>query len=299
MRAWHRQVITNTVKAAIPGKQRLRQAMRRISPYRTNPGLDSSLFDSAVRQIQLLQSAGVDIRGCRVLEIGSGWHPILAMTFLAAGAETVTLTDIELLLDSRLVRSAIDFVLARRDVLVDKVGADSFNRLKIDNGNVSTMVRDLGLTYSVPYQTGLSLDGSADLIVSCSVLEHIAPRMLETMMADFRRILVPGGAMIHFIDCSDHYAMFDKSISRCNFLQYQEWVWRLCCINPQSYHNRLRHSDHATMLQRHGFGIGFEWRESREKEQREVAAMSLASRFVGRDIEDLAAISSHFVAIAT
>jgi hypothetical protein len=299
LRAWHRQVITNTVKAAIPGKQHLRQALRRISPYQTDPEIDSSLFDSAVRQIALLQSAGVDIRGRRVLEIGSGWHPILAMTFLAAGAESVTLTDIELLLDARLIRSAIDFVLARRDVLVEKFGADSFNRLKIDNGNVTTMLRHLGLTYIVPYWTELSPDRSVDLIVSCSVLEHIAPETLETMMADFRRILVPGGAMIHFIDCSDHYAMYDKSISRCNFLQYEDWVWRLCCINPQSYHNRLRHSDHAAMLQRHGFRIGFEWRESREKEQREVAAMSLASRFAGRDIEDLAAISSHFVATAT
>ena len=103
--------------------------------------------------------------------------------------------------------------------------------------------------------------------------------------------------MVHFIDCSDHYAMVDKSISRCNFLQYEEWAWRLCCINPQSYHNRLRHSDYVAMLQRHGFKISFEWRESREQEQREVAAMPLASRFAGRDIKDLAAIGSHFVAI--
>src|SRR6202021_2562874 len=63
-----------------------------------------------------------------------------------------------------------------------------------------------------------------------AVLEHVDPKMLEAMMADFRRILVPGGAMVHFIDYSDHYAMCDSSISRCNFLQYEDWVWRLCCV---------------------------------------------------------------------
>ncbi len=257
--------------------------------------MDSSLFDNTIRQIELLRAAGFDTHGIRVLEIGTGWHPILAMTYLAVGANSVTLTDIERLLDARLIRSAIDFVLARRDVLAG-LGADSFDRLKIEDGDVSAMLRQLGITYISPYRAELSPDGSADLIVSCSVLEHIPPKTLDTMMADFRRILVPGGAMIHFIDCSDHFAMRDKSISRCNFLQYEDWAWRLYSI--AGYHNRLRHSEYVAMLKRYGFRINFEWRESREKEQREVAAMVLASPFVGRDIEDLAAISSHFVAIA-
>ena len=259
--------------------------------------MDSCLVDNAIRQIQLLRSAGVNIRGCRVVEIGSGWHPILPITLIAAGAESVTLTEVDPILDKRLVRSAINFVMARRDDIANRLGADCyFDRLKVEGGELSAMLRDLGLTYMVPYRTELSSDGSADVIVSCSVLEHIRPELLEAMLKEFRRILVDGGAMVHFIDCSDHFAMRDKSISRCNFLRYPDWVWRLCSVN--FYHNRLRHSDYAAMLQRHGFKISFEWRESREKEQAEVAAMPLASRFVRQNVEDLAAISSHFVAIA-
>jgi hypothetical protein len=104
------------------------------------------------------------------------------------------------------------------------------------------------------------------------------------LAADFRRILVDGGAMVHLLDCSDYFAMRDKSISRCNFLRYEDWVWRLRSVN--FYHNRLRHSDYAAVLQRHGFKISFEWRESREKEQVEVAAMPFALRFVGQNVED-------------
>lgn len=99
LRDWHRQAITNTLKAAIPFKRCMRKAVRRIMPYRTNPGNDGNLFSSAVCQIELLRAAGLDVRGRRVLEIGSGWHPILPITFIAAGAESVTLTDVEYLID--------------------------------------------------------------------------------------------------------------------------------------------------------------------------------------------------------
>ncbi len=298
MRTWHKQVVVNTLKATIPCKQILRQGLRYILPYQTDPGLDSSLFDNSIRQIELLNEAGLDIRGCRVLEIGSGWHPILAMTFLAAGAECVTLTDVERLLDKRLVRSAIDFVLTHRDRLAGRFNADSADRLKIDDGDLPEMLKQLGLGYCVPYRTETFPDRSFNTVVSCSVLEHIAPETLEKMVVDFRRILVPGGSMVHFIDYSDHYAMYDKSLSRCNFLRYEDWIWRLCCINPQSYHNRLRHSDYVAMFQRYGFTISYEWRLSREKEQREIATMTLSSRFIGRDIDDLAAVGGHFVLIA-
>jgi hypothetical protein len=99
MRRWHRQVLIDTAKAAIPGKQYIRQALRRRRPYTTNRGTDSNLFKDIVQQIELLRDTGYDVRQKRLLEIGSGWHPIAAMTFLAAGAASMTLTDIEWLLD--------------------------------------------------------------------------------------------------------------------------------------------------------------------------------------------------------
>ena len=298
MRAWHKRVVIDTVKTLIPGKQHLRQVFRRISPYQTDHGTDGNLFDNIVKQIEMLREAGFDVTGKRILEIGSGWHPIAAMTFLAAGAETVTLTDIERLLDPHLIRSAINFVSARRQTLVDRLGIADLARLDIEDGSIAQMIESLGLTYLVPYRTGLSSDASADLIVSCSVFEHIPAVILESMMAEFRRILVPGGAMVHFIDCSDHYWQADSSISRCNFLQYEEWLWRLLSLNPQNFHNRLRHSDFAAIFLRHGFKVVSERRLSREQEQREVSSMKLASRFAGREIADLAAITANFVLVS-
>ena len=278
MRDWHRRVLVDTLKAAIPGKQLIRQALHGVRPYQTDPGKDEDLFRNATRQIELLREAGVDVRGKRILEIGTGWHPITAMVFLAAGANFVTMTDVERRLDYSLIESAAAFVRKR-------------------GGELPAFVHH-ALNYLYPYRTALSLDGSADIIVSCSVLEHIPAVTLEWMMADFRRILAPGGAMVHFIDPSDHYAQSDRSISRCNFLQYEDWQWRLMSLNGQNYHNRLRHSDYTAMLARNGFRIAYEARLLRETERKAVSAMKLASRFAGRDIDDLATVYSYFVTTA-
>ncbi|MDO9709377.1 SAM-dependent methyltransferase [Paracraurococcus lichenis] len=296
MADWRREEFLNTIKAAIPGKQALRQGMRRIKPYQTDPQIDNNLFENAIRQIEMLRRAGLDVRGRRVLEIGSGWHPILPVVFIASGAESVALTDVERLLDLRLIRSAIQFVLTKRELLAERVGADRFDRLEVDDTNLITQLNRLGLTYQVPYRTSDTPDAAMDLIVSCSVLEHISPKLLEAMMSDFWRILAPGGAMVHFVDCSDHRAMSDKSLSRCDFLRYEDRVWRLLCLNPQSYHNRLRHSDLKAVLQKAGFEIRAEWRETRSRELEELSTIPLAKRFRSRNLEDLAAISSHFVA---
>lgn len=298
MQRWHRQVLIDTAKAAIPGKQYIRQALRRLRPYTTNHGTDSNLFKDTLQQIKLLRNTGCDVRGKRILEIGSGWHPVAPMTFLAAGAASVTLTDIERLLDARLICSAIEFVRERRDYMIEEIGRADIERIDIKGGTVAEMMKRLGLTYLFPYRPEMSPDGSADIIVSRAVFEHIPAKTLDVMFDEFRRILMPGGAMVHFIDCSDHYWQSDRSISRCNFLKYEDWQWRLLSLNPQGYHNRLRHSDFAAMLKRHGFKITFEYRLTRQSEQREVAAMKLASRFADRDIEDLAAVGSYFVAIA-
>ncbi len=270
---------------------------RHFSPYQTNPTNDAGLFENAIRQIEMLREIKFDVRGRRVLEIGSGWHPLLAMIFISAGARDVILTDVDRLLDHRLVRSAIDTVLSKRAVLVERIGCDCFDRLQIDlsGSNLTKMLERLGITYCVPYQTKQSPTQSIDLIVSCSVLEHISLSLLDTMITDFHRILAPGGAMVHFIDNSDHFEHNDKTISRVNFLRFGDLTWKLCCLNPQNYQNRLRHSEYAHLFKSRGFDIAFEYRESRDREQAEVQAMPLAPRFRGREIQDLAAITSQFV----
>ena len=164
-------------------------------------------------------------------------------------------------------------------------------------GTLREMLSVLNLDYQVPYRTSMTKPGSVDIIVSCSVLEHIKPQYLRRMLEEFKGLLSSDGAMIHFIDNSDHYEQMDKSISRVNFLKFDDWTWNLLTLNPQSVQNRLRHSEYRSLFQGMGFGIAHEWREVRARELAELASLPLARRFRGRAPDDLAAISSGFVLV--
>lgn len=91
-------------------------------------------------------------------------------------------------------------------------------------------------------------ENSIDFICSNNTFEHIYPGILKDILLEFKRILKPEGLMSHFIDMSDHFAHFDKSISIYNFLQFTEkqWQWIDNSIQPQ---NRLRFCQYRTMYQ--------------------------------------------------
>ena len=62
------------------------------------------------------------------------------------------------------------------------------------------------------------------------------------------------GITTHSIDYSDHYARSDGSLSRFNFLKYDDAQWRPFNSGRQ-YVNRLRHSDYVRMFREAGFTI--------------------------------------------
>jgi hypothetical protein len=102
--------------------------------------------------------------------------------------------------------------------------------------------------------------------------------------------------MCHFVDNSDHWEHRDKSISRIHFLQHDEWLWRLTCLNDLNYQNRLRHEDYLDIMRREGFRVV---RAEREIDQTALALLphlKLAAPFKGRVHEDLATISSFLLA---
>jgi cyclopropane fatty-acyl-phospholipid synthase-like methyltransferase len=115
----------------------------------------------------------------------------------------------------------------------------------------------MGMTYAVPFDYKQS-EVRVDAIVSHTVLEHISPHVIEELVRDFRRVLNPGGMILHGIDHSDHRANVDTRLSRIDFLRYSDKIWNLLCIDPQDYTNRLRHSDYVAIFRAAGFEIVFE-----------------------------------------
>jgi hypothetical protein len=133
-----------------------------------------------------------------------------------------------------------------------------------------------------------------DLFVSNNTLEHIPPATLGEILGEFRRLASRDAVMDHFIDMSDHYAHFDRSITEFNYLRYSDRRWRLF-NNDLQYQSRLRISDYRRLIDKAGFRIVAEDVERGSAEALE--SITLAARFRGYPEEDLAALRCWLTAI--
>jgi hypothetical protein len=220
------------------------------------------------------------------------------MLFRIAGAARVHLTDLECVMDAQTVHETAEFLRGEAMTIAERLGLPERRiraRLVTERGLAfDEQLEQLGFTYTVPFDSASM--PSVDLVVSRTTLEHVSPDMLRRLFADFHRAIRPAGAMAHIIDNSDHRQHRDGSLSRIDFLQYSEGNWRLLCANPQDYTNRLRHSDYGTLIREAGFAIALDRAETDAAAAADARHLPLTSAFRTRPVEDLAALTSHFVA---
>jgi len=204
--------------------------------------------DWLVAQAMLIE-AGVDVRGARTLEIGTGWIPVFPLCFSIAGAKTCITVD----LSRHLMPSVVPTLLRQLEQYLSEISTASRqsqsevvqrHRAISEAGDGQAMLAAAGVRYAAPFDasaTGLA-GGSIDLVYSNSVLEHVSESVLDALMRELHRVLRPGGVAIHGVNCGDHYAYFDRRISQLNYLKYSHASWRKW-NNALQYQNRLRPSD--------------------------------------------------------
>ena len=97
-------------------------------------------------------------------------------------------------------------------------------------------------------------DDYFDVIVSNNTFEHVFEEVLIDILKEFKRVVKPAGLMSRFVDLSDHFAHFDRSITIYNFLQFSRQRWQLIdnTIQPQ---NRLRWKDYQQIYRNLGIPI--------------------------------------------
>lgn len=241
----------------MPFQSELRKLKHTIKP--PTPGRHHDLvLDGIIEQLAMIRQAGGQIAGARVLEIGSGWIPVAPLIYRLAGAREVILSDQHRLLHPKSLEAAAAFLMARQDRLVRELGIDPARVPEVLDvplqGGLDAMLDALGLAYVVPLDP-MTLQGEIDLAYSHTVLEHIPPAALAEIFALVRSRLKPGGMFCNGIDSSDHRRCYDEDLSHIDFLRYSEFGWKLLCINPQDYTNRLRHSDYIALLADAGFRV--------------------------------------------
>ena len=262
------------------------------------------------RHVDNATKYGTGIRGAHVLELGTGWFPIVPVGLALAGADRVTTVDRQDLLNLDRIRQAMELhrsLLA--DGVIDLPGpdappvADALARLDEAIGAASeagatprSVLAQLGIEALVDDATQLELDRPVDVFVSNDVFEHIPGSVVVEILANYRRLAGTDAIGSHFINLADHYASFDSSITPFHFLQFEGWRWKVV-NNELQYHNRLRIDDHRRLQRDGGWTVVAE--DNVRGELGDLRSVALAPEFRDRLEDDLLVTSTWLVSRPT
>jgi SAM-dependent methyltransferase len=256
-------------------------------------------FKAAIHMVDWVESAGRDISGKRVVEVGTG-HMVnvpTALWLLGAG-ETLTV-DLNRYLSATLVAESNEYVRRHEREIVELFGARAenerfqsrFNQLLSFSGKLDALLGMMSVRYLSPGDAAaLPLpDRSVDFQVSNTVLEHIPREGLLAILREAKRVMAPGGLLVHNIDPSDHFSHDDSTIPAVNFLKFGDSEWDELAGNQFMYQNRLRSREYLELFERAGVHIV---RSESAVDERSLAAFRSgfvpAHRFAKMTREELA-----------
>jgi SAM-dependent methyltransferase len=240
-------------------------------------------------------------RGSIIVEIGTGWYPVLPICFNFAGAQRITSYDIHRHINAKLTARALRCLEPHLDAIAGWCGSsltevcDKHRQLSEASG-IDDILRLAGIEYRAPgdaRQTGLP-SNSVDLVYSNSVFEHVPKPAILEILRESQRILKPGGLALHNIGCNDHYAFIDPSISFVNFLRFNEAEWRLW-NNSLQYQNRLRAPEFLDLATEAGLQVIYKRTHVRPGSREALSQFTVAPEFRQFSPEDLATTTLDFI----
>lgn len=237
----------------------------------------------------------------KVLELGSGWYPVVPIALFLSGAKEIVSFDISPLMNKEGVILTIEKYLnwhksGKLKSLEPFIVESRLNELEnIDLKNITAekLLASIHLSLKVKdARTTEEASDSFDLICSNNTFEHIYPEILEPILVEFQRILKRGGLMSHFIDMSDHFAHLDKSINIYNFLRYskKQWSWIDNTVQPQ---NRWRLKDYLLLYRKNRIKVIHQ--DLRLGNTKEVESVPVHADFSIYGLEDLAVSHAYLV----
>ncbi len=221
-----------------------------------------------------LKTAGHEVAGARVMEVGTGRRIDIPLGFYLAGAASVITVDLNRYLRPELVMGSIRAMKERsKDILSLFESTSSreevearFERL-IACRSLKDVFSATNISYLAPAdaQHIIMASDSIDIHTSYTVFEHIPQSVLVGILKEASRLLGKRGVALHHVDLSDHYAHDDSSISFINFLQYPQSEWDRLAGNRFAYHNRLRADDYRRIYSEAGHQI-LNWKEFHDQQ---------------------------------
>ena len=205
----------------------------------------------------ILTENDILLKSKTILEIGSGWIPILAYFLKVMGEiDKVYTYDINKHYQQKYLDKCFNYITYNYDTKINI----------IENGEFT--LPDF-IEYH-PYTNIINADipNTVDIVISRFVLEHISPEDLVAIHKKLFDSLPDQAFVLHLISPSDHRAHSDSSISLYDFLKYSKKEWD----NIQTkfdYHNRLRLPNYLDIFKDAGFEILYvEYDKGKENEEK-------------------------------
>lgn len=248
---WRVKGVLQGLLSRVPGGTIVNDALQRAAGGRRDESAHIDLKFKAdwLVQMKVLRDLGFRVQGRDLLEIGTGWLPVFPLCFALAGARRCHTFDLHRHLNPAVMAKALHELERHLPAIAQACGdAESLVRERWQRlagaGAGADILAAAGIEYHAPADatlTGLP-DASVALVFSNSVLEHVTPEVLAPMMRESRRVLQPDGLSLHSVNCGDHYAYFDRTITQVHYLRFSDRQWRKW-NNDLLYQNRLRPVD--------------------------------------------------------
>ncbi|MGX1022919.1 hypothetical protein [Psychroflexus sp. MBR-150] len=187
---------------------------------------------------KILRNNKVNLEGKNVLEIGSGWFPIIPILFKnELNINKCYTFDINEHYSKKRIKSTL------------KIFENNF---KTNKNNLPSFIKYFPSTNV----SNFKINDNIDFVISRFVLEHISEDELLKIHYHLYNQISKSAQILHLISPSDHRAYSDKSLSLYDFLKYSDKEWDKI-QTKFDYHNRLRLPDYINIFKKAGFKIEF------------------------------------------
>lgn len=243
--------------------------LQRYSAFHRDPGKLRAKLDQVLRIVDLGLENGKTLQDASILEIGTGWVPLLPCVFWLLGAREVTSVDLHRYYHVSITRKLFEQLLENRECLEELSSRSSDpvvfrERCALLRSRLSEPRKDSEFLFeSVPVRYLAPMDatdlcsstGAIDWYVSNVTLEHVPPETLFSLFDEAQRVLHDRGVMIHLVDLSDHCSHSDRNLTPVNFLRFSDQQWGRMAGCGTAYHNRLRRPEYRKLIETSGFRL--------------------------------------------
>lgn len=300
---WRIKGVVQNALSAIPGGMLVNDILQRTLGGLRNldAAVDSKVVNDWLVLADHLRELNETVVGKVMLEVGTGWFPTLPFCFYLGGAKTCHTFDLHRHLSGRDTQRMLQRLSVHREAIST---ATNYARDLVDSAyaaldlsEAATALQRAGILYHAPADASSTElpANSVDIAYSNSVLEHVPTDVIQAIFHEMQRVLRPGGISMHSVNCGDHYAYFDRTLSPIHYLTYSAARWKVW-NNDILYQNRLRPSDFLRMTEIAGLDVIMVKARPNPELLAQLSHLQIAPEFAAYSPEELCTTSIDFVA---